>query len=103
MENYEFQFQSLNKIFNKLDEKAQTEFARGVKEGWNDQMKQLYQEIIRTFYQKLALESKDFNEILYYRFALQMWQNYEMIILQFIDFHDKQLKKITQITPIKNI
>ena len=103
MNDFEFQFQSLNKIFSKLDEKAQMEFARSIKEGWNDQMKQVYQDTVRTFYKKLALESTDFDEVLRYRYALQMWQEFEKNILQFITFFDDKIKKITKQESIKNI
>ena len=100
---YIFQFESFNKIFSKKDAKEQMEFCRQVKEGWNDALQQVYREVVRTYYKKLAIETQSFEELCYYRVALKMFQKLEIEIKKFSDFHSEKLKSLTQPSQVSKI
>lgn len=102
--NYDFAYEKLNERFAKMPEEGKIEFCRSVKDGWNTPIREIFEEVMRQFYEEAALRTKTLDELNALRQAMVIFLSFKKHIENKISlFNQKINKDSTSFQGIKNI
>ena len=104
LKDYEFIYNNLNDKFAKLPEDRKLEFCRSLKESWSSPIREVYESIIKQFYEELALRSKTMEEINAERQALVIFLAFKKYIEGKISlFNQKVQPDASSSSALKNL
>lgn len=104
LKDYQFAYDKLDDKFAKLQEDGKIAFCRAVKEGWNTPIREIFEEVLRQFYNEAALSAKTLDELNALRQAIIMFMTFKQRIEGKISlFNQKVQRDDSSSSSLKNL